>query len=195
MNEILYGFFHDEVAQTAKALRVDVPAETQIYLADLCSRFAKAEHLFTTLEGKNELEPMVFIMERALAEDDPAERVRILRRLGDTALYTSGFFADTLERRGMDIEYYVRMGGMAYQNVSTISVAGRSLRSLYAALSRYFDTLVRVLWELADRTQMASSADMLEVYRRWEETGSDRLRRRLMKHGFVLPTDGHPHEC
>ncbi|MFT7622033.1 MAG: hypothetical protein ACI9WU_001198 [Myxococcota bacterium] len=196
MHEILNGYFHEQVTKSARDLSVDVPPETQMYLADLCTRFANPEALFAKTEGRNELEPLALIMERAL-EGDEIERIRTLRHLGDTALYTSGFFADKIERTGVDVEYYVQMGGMAYSNVSSLAEgrAGRSFHGLYSSLSNHFHQLVTVLWELADRARMTTSKGLLETYQKWEETGSDRLRRHLMKQGFVLSGTGRAYEC
>ncbi len=192
---ILHDYFQAEVARTAADLNVEAPADTQLYVANLLARFAKSDELFTTMEGKNELEPLAFILKRALEHDQQGARMQILRHLGDTALYTSGFFADRIERRGVEVDYYIEMGGMAYSNVSTLARGGRGHQDLYAKLSQHFKDLVRVLWELAERTQMATTRGLLELYMKWEKTGCERLERKLLQSGFVLNSAAKPSEC
>lgn len=192
----LYQFFQEEVATTAASLRKDVPPDAQIYVANLLSRFSKSGALFVEMEGKTELEPLAFILKRALECEDEHERIRILKHLGDTALYTSGFFPERVERRGVEVKYYIDMGGMAYQNVSSLSAhkaRARSFRDLYDRLARYFQDLVHVLWEVAEKSQMTSDGGLLAVYKRWERTRSERLERKLIKNGFVLSS--HPLTC
>lgn len=189
----LYEFFQAEVVQTTSELRKDVPADTQIYLANLLARFASSDSVFVPMEGRKELEPLAFVLKRAVEAEDEAGRVRELKHLGDIALYTSGFFSDRIERRGVEVDYYIEMGGMAYRNVSDLaghrSIAA-GFRDLYAKLSRHFADLVTVLWELAERSRMTTARGLLELYQKWEQTGSDRLRRKLVRQGLILAPGG-----
>ena len=190
----LQSFFQTEVLRTASDLGTSAPAETQIYLAGLLSRYSRTDTAFPQqpdADGRYNEEPLAFILKRAL-EADEHERVRVLKRLGDVALYTSGLFAERIEQQGMDVRYYIEMGGMAYSNVSSLSSKGHRLRQLgelYEGLARHFTDLVDVLWELADRTRMSSDGGLLELYRRWERTQSDRLARKLTSQGFILDTN------
>lgn len=186
----LAQYFQDEVADTVAALKKQVPPDAQIYVANLLSRFTDSRELFVRVEGRQELEPLAFTLKRALESDDENERIRVLRRLGDTALYTSGFFPDRVERGGVEVKYYIDMGGMAYSNVSSLaqSRARRAFGELYERLAHYFQDLVHVLWEVAERSRMTSDGGLLAMYRRWEQTGSERLERKLVRSGFILPT-------
>jgi len=42
------------------------------------------------------------------------ERRAALRKLGDAGSFISGLFADSLNRKLVDIDYYIAMGGSAY---------------------------------------------------------------------------------
>ena len=39
-----------------------------------------------------------------------------LKQIGDLSLFVSGFFADSLQRKVVDVDYYVSIGGRAYTN-------------------------------------------------------------------------------
>ncbi len=108
----LYDYFQAEVAQVATDLRSRAPADAQVYVADLLARFGSSDRLFVVMEGRRETEPLALILKRAM-EADEAGRVQELRRLGDVALYTTGLFPERLQRRGMELDYFIRMGGTA----------------------------------------------------------------------------------
>lgn len=184
----LYDYFQHEMARLVGALGKAIPVEAQIYLANLCARFTKSDQLFVDHEGRRELEPLAFILRRATECDDESQRMATLRHLGDVALYTSGFLSDRIEHRGLDVDYFIHMGGQAYSSASDLAArhAGRRpLRPLYDALSRHFKELVHVLWELAGRANRKAES-LLRTYEDWQRTGSERKERELVRAGFVL---------
>lgn len=190
-------FFHDEVARTASELGNRVPADTQLYLADLMVRFASTDRLYEVRDGKRDEEPLAFMLKRALELDEDG-RIRTLKHLGDIALFTSGVFPERVERRGVEIDYYIRMGGMAYSNVATLAThraRGIGFAELYSKLAEHFRDLVTVLWEVADTTRATTTQGLLDLYRKWEQTRSERLARKLTKSGFILGPNGRPCEC
>lgn len=190
-------FFHDEVARTATELKSRVPTDAQLYLADLLVRFASTDRVYEKRDGKYEEEPLAFMLKRALDEDEDG-RIRTLRHMGDVALFTSGVFPERVERRGVELDYYIRMGGMAYSNVATLAThrpRALGFAGLYNQLAEHFRDLVTVLWEVADSTRATTTVGLLELYRKWEQTRSDRIARKLTKSGFILGPNGRPCEC
>jgi hypothetical protein len=184
----LYAFFQTEIARLSSELGNPAPAHTQVYLAGVLFRFSNTQELFRTTKSGLDEEPLAFILKRALESNDE-ERVRVLKYLGDIALYKSGFFADRIERQGLDLDYYINMGGMAYENVSNLSskrLLGSRFRELYASLACHFEDLVDVITELVVRSQLGSPEGIMKLYKRWERTRCDRLARKLTKLGFVL---------
>ena len=47
-------------------------------------------------------------------EAAPRERRTQLREIGDTSLFISGFWADSLADKLVDVDYYIDLGGTAY---------------------------------------------------------------------------------
>src|SRR6185503_18252374 len=43
-----------------------------------------------------------------------------LRQIGDVSLFISGFFSDSLHRKLVDVDYYVSIGGCAYNTLSRV---------------------------------------------------------------------------
>ena len=186
--QALDQWFQTELLALAKRKRSPLSVEELLYAADLCSRFARSEQAFGVFDGQRDLEPLAIMLRQAIDSEDDAERIRLLRRLGDVALFTSGFFAERVENRGLDIDYFVGMGGMAYSNVSSLARRGRAnWQQLYERLARNFQQAVHLLWDFVNSTALPKNTDLLAMYREWERTGSRRLQRLLVAQGFALP--------
>jgi len=117
-------------------------------------------------------------------------RLRRLRSLGDRALFTAGFFGDSLARKVVDLDYYGDVGRAAYASLAE-SLAGQlsetTWTGLYTELAQRFDQFVDVLAEVGDRTRCRDSENLLRLYERYLRTGSARDRARLLRRGQVPP--------
>ena len=80
--------------------------------------------------------------------------LRLVRdRIGDISLFVAGFFGESLARRQVDVDYYVRMGGFAYGSLSDAvrrSVRGRVYTAVFAELAAKFQDFVDVLTEIRE---------------------------------------------
>ena len=187
-HQSLEQFFQAEMIKTAKRINNNVPPAVQLYVANLLSRFTSSEQFFVDMEGKNEMEPLTFILKRAM-EQEENHRIRTLKHLGDVALYTTGFFSERIEKRGVEVDYYIGMGGMAYSNVASLSSSrfnGSTFHELYSMLAEHFRGLVNLLWEFSDSMATIDSSKLLALYHQWQQTGSRRLERRLLRNGLIL---------
>ena len=106
-----------------------------------------------------------------------------LRQIGDVSLFISGFFSDSLHRKLVDIDYYVSIGGCAYNALSRVETD--TFSSVFAELGEKFVGFVDVLSEVSERTSCASNADLLRLYEKWLKTGSRRSGQLLVEHGVV----------
>ena len=127
-------------------------------------------------------EPLALRLGRALGSGGVEQRAR-LRYLGDFSLFTSGFFSDSLNRRAVDVDYYVSMGEFAYGSLSRDPDA---LGDVFSELSRKFVAFMDVLSDVSERSGGRSSADVLRLYEKWLRTGSPRDGQRLIDRG-ILP--------
>jgi len=176
-------FFRDLLTRALENQRARVQPFTELYLVNLLHEFLASEALYVQGEdGSWQQKPLAFLLKEALEEAGPA-RVRLLKRLGDTSLFISGFFPDSLARRSslVDVDYYIDMGGRAYDAVARHAPE----RSLWDELSERFRLLVDILNEVSERTLASSEAGVLRLYERWLRTGSDRLASMLARRGVV----------
>jgi hypothetical protein len=115
----------------------------------------------------------------------PEERVKSLKEIGDTSLYVSGFFGESLARRLIDVDYYVTMGGAAYGQLARLARGSELFREVYDELSRKFAQFVRVLHEIRKGMNFAASTNLIRLYEEWVKTGSEWLEERLRETGIL----------
>lgn len=180
-------FFQEKVNRAIHDLKVPVSPHAEYYLVNLLTSFTHSEKLFDRDE-KGE------IVDRALAlrlfdamMESPTKRIPILKKMGDVALYTSGFFGDSLCGKMVDIGYYIRMGYTAYSSVSQLITdqTGKTLKELFDELAGNFTGLVNVLSDVADSSNLKTDQDLLRLYEKWLATGSDRVHALLCKEGIT----------
>jgi hypothetical protein len=115
-----------------------------------------------------------------------SERIRRMRDLGDRALFTAGYFADSLNRKVVGLDYYRQIGSSAYGDVaSVLGGRGGTWRRLYSELSHRFGEFTDVLMEVGDRSRMSQPDQLLKLYERYLDTGSYRDRTRLVRLGHL----------
>ena len=179
----LNEFFHEAVTGAIRNQGVDSSEHAEFYLVNLLSAFATCAHLDDQPLGLQ-------LAEARLAA--PEERARHLRQVGDRSLYVSGFFSDSLQRRLVDVDYYIRLGGTAYRQLADLPAArkgpGVSSAEVFRELGAKFAAFVDVLAEVSEWAAINSEANseaLLQLYERWRKTGASWIERRLRARGMV----------
>jgi hypothetical protein len=116
-------------------------------------------------------------------ESGGAEQRSSLKQIGDCSLFISGFFSDSLNRRLVDVDYYVSIGGCAYNALSRNETD--TFSPVFAELAEKFVGFVDVLSEVSERTSCATNLDVLRLYEKWLKTGSRRSGQLLVERGVV----------
>ena len=183
----LQEFFRDSVAQALRRQRLEVEDQTAFYVVCLLTLFSRSEALYERTAFGVGLKPLALMLADAAGSDNPRERDFVLQRLGDVSLFIAGFFADSLARRPVDVDYYVRMGGSAYGSLCESvrgTRRGAAFGSVFAELSGKFQHVVDVLNDVRDNTRSRQDRDVLRLYESWLRTGSKRLERLLRDLGI-----------
>jgi len=126
--------------------------------------------------------PLAFRLAEALDAAGVRQRTS-LKQIGDLSLFMSGFFADSFQRKLVDVDYYVSIGGTAYTLLSRYETD--TFSSVFAELADNFVGFVDVLSEVSERASCSSNADLLRLYGRWLKTGSRRCGQLLIERGVV----------
>jgi hypothetical protein len=182
-------FFEEIVVDAMKSRRVTASEGARSYVVALLSDLAKpGSPIERTLER-----PLTLLLDEALHTPELGERFDRLRTLGDGVLYSSGFFADHFEARGVDTTYLIGIGRTAYESAGSLIRAGKGDEApfdLFAELAQGFASFVEVIGEVANATiasGVATSRGLLKLYERWLKTRSEALAEALTSHGFVAP--------
>ena len=163
----------------------------QNYLVELLEFYLDAKNLFEEEidEVGNKKPSTLAEMYLVASGSNGSEKHDLLKKLGDKTLYISGFFGDSLNRKLVDIEYYAEMGGAAYASLADISKAD-SVIQVYRTFSERFLEFVDVLTYISHQTMVQSDRNVLRLYDRYMQTGSEIARDKLLEMGFVtLPLD------
>src|SRR2546425_9106563 len=180
----IHEFFRELLALAIENQRARVQQATELYLANLLAGFVQPEALLVREEdGSLQRRPLALLLREAL-EEEGAARALALRRLGDTSLFVSGMFAESLSRSLVDVQYAIAMGSRAYDAVGEVTARhGRGDRSVWDELAEKFSSMVEVLNEVSERTLASSNAGLVRIYEKWMKTGSARIATLLSEHG------------
>jgi len=151
---------------------------TAFYIVQLLAGFLQRKDT-----QSHDSEPLALQLAQALDSGGMKQRAG-LKQIGDASLFISGFFADSLRRKVVDVDYYASIGGFAYHTLSLDE--HDTLALVFAELGNKFVSFVDVLSEISERTSCGSNADLLRLYEKWLKTGSPRSGQLLVERG-VLP--------
>lgn len=183
----LTEFFRESLHEALAHQHVDVEAQTEQYVVNMLTVFARAEQLHAGMPEGRRLAPLATLFAQAAGAPTQPEREHALQRLGDVSLFVAGFFAHGFARRCVDIDYHIAMGGRAYGSLADTVQRGprRVLARVFAELAHKFLPLVEALGEIGDSARQWSQHDVLRLYEIWLKTGSGRAQRLLGNLGVV----------
>jgi len=182
-------FFREQLGQAMDHQRVSTSAFTEYYLVNLLAAFMHGETLPGREVGYDEV-PLAILYARAL-DSSPFERAQRLRAMGDTALFISGFFGDSLGDQEADVRYYAILGGRAYSRLSRDHEGlGRLGPAVFSELADRFRQFVDVLAEVSEKSRLSNPASVVRLYERWVQTGSRRAAALLAGQGITPVAPG-----
>jgi hypothetical protein len=171
-------YFRELVESAMQNQRVSANELTSFYVVNLLAAFV---HLDRS-PAAGEDEALGVRLARAMQTAGIAQRDG-LRKVGDLSLFISGFFADSLNRSLVDVDYYIQLGEYAYGSLARQS--DEALGDVFDELSDKFTVFVDILGEVSERTALASNADVLRLYEKWLRTKSRRSGDLLAARGIV----------
>jgi len=174
-------FFHEVVTDALSVIEVEASEPASWYLVGLLGDMTRARLTDDALGVK-----------LAAPGVDPGERVRTLKEVGDTSLYVAGFFAESLNRSLVDVDYYVGIGQNAYAQLARSLGTQRSLTEVYEELADKFPRFVDVLAEVRKRTalqELGATADVGRLYELWLRTRDEWIEKKLRALGVLVDAD------
>jgi|SRR5579863_765334 len=188
----LREYFKDELHGALEKQQVEVEDQTEHYVVNLLTAFARSEALYEATPEGTRLKPLVVMLAEALEAPTAEHRNRGLQRLGDVSLFVAGFFAQSFARKLIDIDYHISMGCRAYGTLAETLARGRTrvLGNVFAELAQKFQPLVDALNDVSETSYSHSDKDILRLYEIWLKTGSRRSYGLLKRLGVDPTTAG-----
>lgn len=159
------------------------------YLVNLLIHYMNTENLFdeTSESGKKTRSTLAELYLKAM-NSEPSLQLDLIRKLGNTSLYVSGFFAESLNKKVVDIEYYVNMGETAFDFLSK-NIAEDAYKNLYKNFALQFVDYMDSLTYIAQKSSLHNNNDLLKLYDNYKKTGSDLAKETLIENGFLVDED------
>lgn len=186
----LADFFCGRLQEGARELEPRPAEETLWYIGNLLARFGDSAQLFSYDRGETDIRPLALLYRDAMEVDNHYQRCLILRQLGDLALFLGALFPENYARRGISRDYFVGMGGGAYDYLGENA---RHNRAVFSELSRRFVRLLDLVAAACGRDRVFDAADILQLFQRWRESGDPQLAAQLQSLGVILPDSGGIH--
>ena len=160
--ENLFDFFHDAVENAIDSSGTMVSEDGVYYLSNLLVERGRSSEV---------PQPQTLVELRIQAQQQGGvAAVQSWRELGDRALYTSGFFRPSLQRKNVSLDYYLSMGAAAYDQLATVmrwTGSGGGFENIYEELAHQFDACSTILQRVRDQVRAHSHADILKLYEQW----------------------------
>ena len=165
----------------------------RFYLIEIMEQFLSAENLFKKKEKKSENEETLStgtLAEMLLIATNQKQGVRInlLKKLGDTSLYISGFLGDSLKYKIIDVDYYADIGCIAYQRLSK-TINDNSFQELYMEFATEFIKFMDLLTFFSHKSKLQNNTDLLRLYDKYIKTGSRLAKEILETKGLIRDDD------
>lgn len=181
----LLEFFQSRLQREVAELGLEPPPQedTIWYLCDMLGRFSRSEHLFDYMDGQYGVRPLALIYGEAYHAASQRERCQLLQRLGELALFLGAFLLDRYQRRGIRRDYFVGMGGGAYEYLAEHAPRNRHV---FAELTCQFASVLDLVSAAGEPESSNDSRLVMRLYARWLETRDPAIAARLRRLGIGL---------
>ncbi|MBS1119140.1 MAG: hypothetical protein H6Q90_1368 [Deltaproteobacteria bacterium] len=172
-------YFHEVVTDALTAVDLAASEPASWYLVSLLGEFTR---------GRLTDEPLGLKLAQSTGAE-PGERVRTLKQVGDTSLYVAGFFAESLTRSLVDVDYYVGLGQTAYSQLARQLGSGKSISEVYEELAAEFPRFVDVLGAVRRTVSIAelnATTDVGRLYEIWLRTRDEWVEKKLKAAGLIV---------
>lgn len=183
----LENYFRERLHALAADFSPPPHNDTLWYMGSVLARFGNSEQLFSYDQGQISIRPLALLYKDAFETDAEWQRCLLLRQLGDLALFLGALFPERYARRGIKQEYFVGMGGGAYDYLA--DNASHS-RHVFSELANMFTKLLELIAHACAKQTLFDASDVLALYQRWRTTGDPRLSQQLQALGIHVADKG-----
>ena len=144
----LKGFFFDGLSELNKKSLCPIPESVIYYSSDVLDKFALSEDFFETSEGKVR-EKILGMKLLEAAQLNREEQKKVYKEVGDMSLLVCGYFAESVNKKIVDTQYYSQLGRMAYSHLNSVTPRFLDIPHFYGMVSTCFGNLTTLMTLLA----------------------------------------------
>jgi len=184
----LCDYFRESIDTVIAQQGVSLDPHATHYVVNMMTLFSRSEELYEDDGETYGVKPLALMLADAADAPSAEHRNQLLQRIGDVALFISGFFVESLANKAVDIDYYIHMGENAFGSLSEETrgtFRGNAFADIYRELAAKFQILTDVLHEVRDSACPNSNTNVLRTYEIWLKTGSRRAENLLRQQGVV----------
>ena len=175
--------FHSLLNEGLRRMSLHLSLPAKAYLGELLAFYIPSERLFEidAESGRRTLKTLSEFYFKSKSASYK-EKISLLKEIGDRSLYLGGFFRESLNRKLINLNYYVNMGQSAYENLAEY----HPHEEVFGELSYYFLELLDVLSYIAQNKTLKNNESLVAVCDKYMKTGSKALNYQLEDHGLTL---------
>ena len=186
----LADYFRERLLQLADDLSPTPQEDTLWYTGNMLARFGDSTQLFSFEEGRMSIRPLALLYKDAYEAQAEWERCLLLRQLGDLSLFLGALFPETYARKGINKDYFIGMGGGAYDYLAENA---QDNRHIFAELANMFARILELIAKACEKQSAFDAADILQLLQRWRQNNDPRLAEQLLALGIPLPPTNSSH--
>ena len=182
----LDDYFRERLTICSEVLQPPPHEDTLWYLGNMLARFGRSDHFFSFDDGSISLRPLALLYNDAREAGSEHERCLLLRHLGDISLFLGALFPESYARRGIRKDYFVGMGGGAYDYLAGNA---KKNRHIFSELAQWFTRLLQLISQACCKENLFDATDILNLYQRWQISRDPLAARQLQAVGIVVLDD------
>lgn len=146
----LKGFFFEGLSELNKKSLCPVPESIIFYSSDVLDKFTLSQDFFETSEGKvrEKILGMKLLEATQLNRD---EQKKVYKEVGDMSLMVCGYFAESVNKKLVDTNYYAQLGKMAYSHLNNVTPKFLDIPHFYGMVATCFESLTTLMTLLASK--------------------------------------------
>jgi hypothetical protein len=154
----LQAFFYDQLHEVNKKNLNPLPNESVYYSSLIMDHFGESQKYFEVEEGKVREKILGTKLLESSGKPRPVQK-RMLRDIGDTALFMCGYFSDSVNKKLIDLSYYHELGRIAYRRLNSYIPELYDYPEFYDLLSDRFQHLAEMIYLVSKQNEGLNTDD------------------------------------
>jgi hypothetical protein len=164
----LKGYFFEGLVELNKKSLCPLPESVIFYSSDVLDKFLLSQDFFEVSDGRVR-EKILGIKLLEATQLNKEDQKRVFREVGDMSLMICGYFAESINKKIVDLHYYAKLGKMAYAQLNQISPSFLDIPSFYGIVATSFEPMTSLISMLASGSRNHGNKSLFDRVMRGED--------------------------